>query len=141
MIFSTRMGKFMVNTGIYQCAVGKNNIVIIFRVLYQAEVIPMQTEKPKNLITYKFIHINSIKEVKQNLQILANFSRLTFLLRKIDWFLFIINWNSFMTFNFLSVWKKKNLIKAESSGNSVFTLYVVSAPKLINCLVLINVFV
>lgn len=71
MIFSTRMGKFMVNTGIYmyQCAVGKNNIVIIFRVLYQAEVIPMQTENPKNLITYKFIHINSIKEVKQNLQI------------------------------------------------------------------------
>lgn len=84
MIFSTRMGKFMVNTGIYQCAVGKNKIVIIFRVLYQAEVIPMQTEKRKNLITYKFIHINSIKEVKQNLQILANFSRLTFLLRKID---------------------------------------------------------
>lgn len=78
------MGKFMVNTGIYQCAVSKNNIVIIFRVLYQAEVIPMQTENPKNLITYKFIHINSIKEVKQNLQILANFSRLTFLLRKID---------------------------------------------------------
>lgn len=111
MIFSTRMGKFMVNTGIYQCAVGKNKIVIIFRVLYQAEVIPMQTEKPKNLITYKFIHINSIKEVKQNLQILANFSRLTFLLRKIDWFLFIINWNSFMTFNFLSVWKKKTWSK------------------------------
>lgn len=69
MIFSTRMGKFMVNTGINQCAVGKNNIVIIFRVLDQAEVIPMQTENPKNLITFKFIHINSIKEVKQNLQI------------------------------------------------------------------------
>lgn len=73
------MGKFKVNTGIYQCAVGKKTIMIIFRVLYLAKVIPMQTENLKILI-----HIHSVKKVKQNRQFLADFNRLIFLLRKID---------------------------------------------------------
>lgn len=101
MIFSTKMGKFKVNTGIYQCAVGKKTIMIIFRVLYLAKVIPMQTENLKILI-----HIHSVKKVKQNRQFLADFNRLIFLLRKIDWISLMIKWNSYMTFNFLSVWKK-----------------------------------
>lgn len=57
--------------------------------------------KSENFIIYKFIHINSTKETESR-----NFSWLTFLLRKIDWISLIINWNSYMAYNFLSVWKK-----------------------------------
>lgn len=99
MIFSTRMGKFMVNTGIYQCAVVKKTIMIMSSLLSKSYT--HANRKSENFIIYKFIHINSTRETESR-----NFSWLTFLLRKIDWISLIINWNLYMAYNFLSVWKK-----------------------------------
>lgn len=89
----------MVNTGIYQCAVVKKTIMIMSSLLSKSYT--HANRKSENFIIYKFIHINSTKETES-----WNFSWLTFLLRKIDWISLIINWNLYMAYNFLSVWKK-----------------------------------